>query len=110
MVELVRRWAVEWLLCADPSVCEEILAPEYSLLIGDQRLGPREVYVAAVMRQLRHFPGLGYTVHELIATDDRVAVRLTAHGASKGREAAWPVVALFRSDGHQLTHSYAEED
>jgi hypothetical protein len=110
VIDLVRRWAVDWLACANPGVCEEILAPEYAVVIGDHRLGPREAYVEAALEQLRRFPGLGWTVHELIATRGRAAVRLTAHGASKGRPAAWRCVAVFRGDAERLSACFAEED
>lgn len=113
MVGLVRRWAVDWLAAADPAVCEEILAPQYTLLIGGYRLGPRDRYVPTTLEQINRFPGLGVTIHELIASEDGVALRFTEHGASpklEGREAAWTGVAVFRSDGHQLTGCFAEED
>ena len=34
---LVRRWAVDWLNAQHPQVCAQILAPEYTLLIGGDR-------------------------------------------------------------------------
>ena len=72
-VSLVRRWAVDWLAARNPAVCEEILAPEYSLLIGGFLLDGREAYVAGTLEQLDRFPGLGLTVHEVMASADRVA-------------------------------------
>ncbi len=113
MVGLVRRWAVDWLAAANPAVCREILAPEYEILIGGFVLGPREIYVARTCEQLDRFPGLGITIHELICTGDRVAVRFTEHGAAarrNGRVAAWAGVALFRGDGRRLVACAAEED
>jgi hypothetical protein len=112
-VGLARRWAVDWLAAADASVCDEILAPEYTVVIGGHRLGPRDAYVEAALGQLERFPGLGLTVHELIARSDHVAVRFTEHGPSPrhdGRAAAWGGVALFRWDGQRLTDCFAEED
>lgn len=113
MVSLVRRWAVDWLAAANPAICSEILAPEYEILIGGFVLGPRETYIAGTCEQLDRFPGLGITIHELICTGDRVAVRFTEHGAAarlEGREAAWGGVALFRGDGRRLVGCAAEED
>lgn len=113
MVSQVRRWAVDWLASRDPSVCPDLLAPSYSLLIGGYRLGPRDEYVEATLHQLDRFPGLGVTVHDLLASGDRVAVRFTEHGAARkldGRTAAWRGVALFRWDGERLTECFAEED
>jgi hypothetical protein len=111
MVDLVRRWCVDWLARADARVCEEILAPDYTLLIGGFTLGPREAYIEATLKQLGRFPGLGLTVHELIAAEDHVALRFTEHGASpKHGEAAWRGIALFRWDGSRLSECFAEED
>lgn len=113
MVSLVRRWAVEWIAAADPSVCAEILAPEYQILIGGYVLGPRERYIEGTVEQLDRFPGLGLTVHELIRSEGRLAVRFTEHGASvklDDRAAAWGGIALFRWNGEQLTECFAEED
>ena len=112
-VGLVRRWAVDWLAAADPAVCEEILAPEYSLLIGGYLLDGRTDYVPATVAQLERFPGLGVTVHHLIASTDGVAVRLSEHGASAKlgfRPAGWGAVALFQWDGERLSGCFAEED
>ncbi|ONH35109.1 MULTISPECIES: long-chain-fatty-acid--CoA ligase [Protofrankia] len=110
---LVRRWSVDWLNGRHPEVCEEILSPDYTLLIGGYLLGPRDEYVPATLAQLNRYPGLVVTAHQVIAAGDRVAVWFTEHGASarlEGRRAAWPGVALFRSNGEQLTHCFCEED
>jgi predicted ester cyclase len=112
-VALVRRWAVDWLGGQHPEVCDEVLAPEYALLIGGYLLGPRAAYVPATVAQLRRYPGLVVTTHDLVVSGDRVAVVFTESGASArlaGRTAAWSGVALFRSDGQRLTHCWAEED
>ena len=112
-VALVRRWSVDWLNGQHPEVCDEVLAPEYGLLIGGYLLGPREAYVPATLAQLSRYPGLVVTVHQLVVSGDRVALVFSEHGASArlgGRVAAWSGVALFRSNGRQLTHCFAEED
>ena len=112
-VALVRRWAVDWLNGRHPEACDEVLAPAYALLIGGYLLGPRDTYVPATLAQLSRYPGLVLTVHQLVTDGDRVAIVFTESGASVrlgGRTAAWSGVSLFRSDGAQLTHCWAEED
>lgn len=112
-VALVRRWAVDWLNGQHPEVCDDVLAPEYSLLIGGYLLGPRATYVPATLAQLSRYPGLVVTTHELVVSGDRVAIVFTESGASArlaGRVAAWSGVSLFRGDGRRLTHCWAEED
>jgi hypothetical protein len=110
---LLRRWAVDWLAGADATVCEEILAPSYRILIGGYLLDGRETYVRETVRQLNRFPGLGLTVHELVHSGEEAAVRFTEHGAAASldwRPAAWQGIALFRSDGEHLVQCFAEED
>lgn len=110
---LVRRWAVDWLNAQRPEVCEQILAPGYTLLIGGFRLGPREVYVPATLAQLGRFPGLVVTTHQVVTSGDLLALVFSEHGASarlEGKVAVWTGVALFRWDGAALTGCFAEED
>jgi len=113
-VALMRRYVVEYLLCQDPSICAQIMEPDYVLRMGGSELGPRdEVYVPAVVRQLRQFPGLGMTVHEIIVNGDRLAMRFSQHGASvrhDGRQASWGGIGLYRWNGDRLTSNYAIED
>ena len=113
LLSLVRRWSVDWLNGQHPEVCEQILAPEYNLLIGGFVLGPREQYIPATLVQLGRYPGLVVTVHQLVCSEDRVALVFSEHGASarlEGRAAAWSGVAIFRWDGQALTGCMAEED
>jgi hypothetical protein len=109
----LRRWAVEWLSARRPEICEEILTPEYSILIGGFLLDGREAYVEGTLEQLDRFPGLGLTIHELITSGDRAAIRFSEHGASTrhgGSAAAWEGIALFGWDGERLDRCGAEED
>ena len=111
-VAVVRRWATAWLAAGDASACPQVLAPGYRVRTGGHVLDGRDAYVAATQRHLlERFPSVGITVHELLATGDRVALRFTLHGADQdGRAIAWGGVALFRWDGERLTECVVEED
>jgi hypothetical protein len=113
-VGVLRRYVVDYLICQNAAVCAEIMEPDYVLHMGGTDLGPRdEVYVPAVVRQLEQFPGLGMTVHEIMFTEDRLAMRFSQHGASvrhNGRQAAWGGIGLYRWNGTRLTSNYAIED
>lgn len=113
-VGVLRRYVVDYLICQNAAVCAEIMEPDYVLHMGGTDLGPRdEVYVPAVVRQLQQFPGLGMTVHEIVFTEDRLAMRFSQHGASvkhNGRQAAWGGIGLYRWNGTRLTSNYAIED
>lgn len=113
ILPLVRRWAVDWLSSHDPSVLGALVTDDYELRIGGLQLEGRSTYRDAVLGQLRQFPGLVLTVHDVIGTGDRAAVRFTEHGASKvhdGRIAAWGGIALFRATDGRLAATFAEED
>jgi len=114
LVGLMRRFCVDWLDRADPTVPGEIMAPEYAILIGGHTLAGRdEQYVPGTMTQLRRFPGLLISVHELFTTGGEVAMRFTEHGPSAAdddRPAAWTGIGLFWWDGTRLTRNVTEED
>lgn len=113
MRALVRRWAVDWLGSHDPSVLSDLVTEDYELRIGGVALRGRQTYERAVVGQLAQFPGLVLTVHDLLVSGDRAAIRFTEHGASaahEGRSAAWGGIALFRAEHGRLSATVAEED
>lgn len=113
ILTLVRRWAVDWLNGHDSSVLAGLVTDDYELRIGGLELEGRSTYRDAVLGQLRQFPGLVLTVHDVIGSGDRAAVRFTEHGASTahdGRIAAWGGIALFRATDGRLAATFAEED
>ncbi|MER5673954.1 nuclear transport factor 2 family protein [Pseudonocardia alni] len=109
---LMRRFAVDWLDRADPAVPAEIMAPDYTIVIGAYTMRGREDYVEATSGQLARFPGLTITVHDALYTPDgRVALRFTEHGASaRGGAAAWRGIGLFTARDGVLVHNACEED
>jgi hypothetical protein len=114
LVGLIRRFALDWLARADTGACAEIMHPNYSILIGGHTLEGRDVaYVPGTLAQLRRFPGLLLTVHELFTDGECVALRFTEHGPSAADDmapAAWTGIGLFWWDGSVLTRNVTEED
>lgn len=113
MIELVRGWAVNWLNSHDASACDHLLAPDYRLRIGSAELIGRESYIQGTLGQLRNYPGLLVTVHDVIVAGDLAAVRFTEHGAAHHRDgarAAWQGIVVHRAEGGALVQSWAEED
>ncbi len=113
-VALARRWVVDYFNRHDASAAREFTTPDYTLLIGEYRFAGRdEQWLPAVQKQMDTFPGLGMTVHQVVASPDRAAVLFTQHGASGGnggRIACWSGVAIYRSNGQQLSGCVAQED
>ena len=110
-VQLLRRWVVDYFNSHDSSVAHEFILPSYALEIGDYVFAGRdEQWLPAVDQQMQAFPGMGMTVHQVVSTQDRVAVYFSEHGATKGRMAVWSGVGIYRSNGQQLTGCIAQED
>ncbi len=114
LVALMRRFALDWLGRADVDACAEIMAEDYSILIGGHTLAGREgAYIPGTLAQLHRFPGLLLSVQDLFTDGDRVAMRFTEHGPSEADDmaaAAWGGIGLFFWDGRQLTRNVTEED
>ena len=135
VVHLARRWVVDYFNSHDASAAHEFATPDYTLHIGEYTFAGRDAqWLPAVQKQMDTFPGLGMTVHQVLAGSNRVAVLFTQHGASGGsggrmsrraapaahspearsaegtRVACWSGVAIYRSNGQQLTGCVAQED
>ena len=113
-VQLLRRWVVDYFNSHDAAAAREFIVPDYTLRIGDTVFSGRDdAWLPAVRQQMELFPGLGMTVHHVLAGSDRVAAWFSEHGASGGpggRTACWSGVAIYRSDGERLTGCVAQED
>jgi hypothetical protein len=113
-VALMRRYCIDYTARHDLSVCDDIMAPGYTLHMGTYDLtGRDEAYKPAAAAQFRQFPGLCLTVNEIICSGDRLALRFTEHGASArhdGARAAWGGIGLYRWDGRWLLENHVEQD
>lgn len=114
LVQLLRRWVVDYFNSHDASAAAQFIAPGYTLEIGDYTFSGRdEQWLPAVDVQMKMFPGMGMTVHQVVAGADRVAAWFSEHGASGGpggRTACWSGVSIYRGDGSRLTGCVAQED
>lgn len=114
LVALMRGFVVDWLDRADAEACRRIMDPGYTAVVGGVALrGRDEAYIPGTTTQLRRFPGLLLTVHELFTSGDHVALRFTEHGAAverEGAQAAWAGIGIFGWDGIRLTWNVTEED
>lgn len=113
-VALMRRYVVDYTNSHDFDVCDEIMEPDYVLRMGPHVVAGRDgAYRQATEHQLRQFPGLGLTVHEIVSSGDRLALRFSEHGASArhgGRAAVWSGIGLYHWNGRRLTANYVEQD
>ena len=117
-VSLARRWVVDYFNSQSDAAAREFIAPEYALDIGDHVFDGRDSqWLPAVAQQFAQFPGMGMTVHQVVAGSgekaDRVAVCFSEHGASGGPGgpvAVWSGVAIYRAQGDRLVGCCAQED
>lgn len=114
LVSLAHQFTVNFFNGHDVSVCTQIMAPDYSLRLGDYVIAGRDAqYMPALQQQFEQFPGIVMTAHKVITNGDKIALQVTESGASGGpggRVACWTAIALYRWDGSQLTSCLAQED
>jgi hypothetical protein len=114
LVKLAHGFTVDFFNGHDVSVCARIMAPDYTLRLGDFVIDGRDAqYVPALQQQFDQFPGIVMTAHNVVCNGDRIALHVTEHGASGGmggRVATWTAIALYRWNGTQLTSCLAQED
>jgi predicted ester cyclase len=101
----MRRYSYAYTASHDFSVLDELMVPDYELWMGDSRVtGREENYRPATARVYEEFPGLGFVVHELLCSGERIALRFSEHGRSvtRGGSASWSGISLYRWDGKRL--------
>lgn len=111
-VALMRRYCIDYTNVHDLSVCDDLMRDDYTVTVSGRTLDMPS-YREAVAGAFRRFPTLGLTVHELLLSDDRFAMRFSEHGASSrhdGRVAVWRGLSMYRWDGEKLLTCDVEQD
>src|SRR5690606_15985147 len=75
-VALMRRYCVDYTTAHDPSVCDEIMSEDYEITIAGRSLGMAD-YRRVVATTFRRFPTLMLTVHDMVLSGDRLAMRFS---------------------------------
>lgn len=113
-VALMRRYVYDYTNRHDFAVCDEIMAPDYTLHMGTYDITGRDTqYKPATNKQFEQFPGLCLTVNEIVTNGSRLSLRFSEHGASmrhNGALASWSGIGLYKWDGERLTENYVEQD
>jgi len=110
---LLRRYSYAYTASHDISVCPSLMVNDYQLQMGPFTAQGRDSsYIPATEKQYRQYPGLGFTVHDLINNGERAALRFSEHGRSvlSDRTSCWRGISLYRWDGTRLTHCNVEQD
>ncbi len=114
LAAILRRYCFAYTATHDLSVCDDIMVEDYTLHMGDIDVrGRDENYKPAAGKQLRQFPGLGMSVHDLLITTERAALHFSEYGRSSvnGTPAAWSGISTYRWNGtDRLVDCRVEQD
>jgi hypothetical protein len=110
-VALMRRYSIDYSSSHDLTVIDEVMVPDYVVHTCGLDLYRDPDYKPAVADIFRLFPGLGFTVHEIVTNGDRLAMRFSEHAmAQSGRLSCWRGIATYSWDGSRLTECFVEQD
>ena len=110
---LMKRYCIDYVNVGDQSVTRDLMIEDYVLQMGEYEVVGRDgAYWDATARQMKQYPGLLLTVHEIATCGNRLMMRFTEHGrhAKSGVPCAWGGISMYRWDGSRLTHCSVEQD
>jgi steroid delta-isomerase-like uncharacterized protein len=116
---IMERFTREFLTTGDAALAEEFLSPNVVMHFAGQRQHGRDSYVAIVAANQVAFPDLLWTVEDMVADGDTVAVRYTMTGTHRGDFAGVPPtgkavvaqsMAFYRLADGQIVEERAQLD
>lgn len=116
---IVERFASEFLTTGAASLAEEFLSPDVVLHFAGQQQRGRDTYLAVVAANGDTFEDLVWTVEDMVADGDTVAVRYTMTGTHRGEFAGVPPtgkavaaqsMAFYRLADGQIVEERAQLD
>jgi steroid delta-isomerase-like uncharacterized protein len=81
---IIERFTKEFLPTGNVGLAGEFLSPHIVLHFGGRQQQGRDAYLAVVAANRDAFPDLVWTVDDMVADDDTVAVRYTMTGTHRG--------------------------
>ena len=116
---IMERFTSEFLTTGDALLAQEFLSPDVVLHFAGQQQRGRDTYLAVVAANAATFGDLVWTVEEMVADGDAVAVRYTMTGTHKGDFAGIPPtgkavaaqsMAFYRLANGQIVEERAQLD
>ena len=80
----MERFTGEFLPTGDAALAEQFISPDIVMHFAGQQQRGRDTYLAIVAANSQAFPDLKWTVEDMIADGDTVAVRYTMTGTHRG--------------------------
>ncbi len=116
---IMERFTSEFLTTGDAALAEEFVSPDIVLHFAGQQQRGRDTYLAVVAANADTFEDLVWTVEEMVADGDTVAVRYTMTGTHRGDFAGVPPtgkavvaqsMAFYRLADGQIVEERAQLD
>ena len=117
---LARRWMKEIWQKANPAAIDELLAPDIFFNYTRPGVKPnREAYKQEVNSYLIGFPDLQYTIEDIIAEGNKVAVRYVGRGTHKGefwgiaptgKKVTMRGISIIRIEGGKIVEEWVYND
>jgi steroid delta-isomerase-like uncharacterized protein len=116
---IMERFTSEFLTTGDAALAEEFLSPDIVLHFAGQQQRGRDTYLAVVAANADTFEDLVWTVEEMVADGDAVAVQYTMTGTHRGDFAGVPPtgkavvaqsMAFYRLADGQIVEERAQLD
>ena len=111
-VALMRRYCIDYTSVHDQSVTADLMREVYRVVIYCRTLD-MPTYTEAVSAAFARYPTLVLTVHDMILSGNRLAMRFSEHGAPVGEPGAlavWPGISTYEWDGERLQICRVEQD
>ena len=114
---LVRRLIEEAWNKGNLAVIDELLSPDYVLHIAAPGTPDREGYKQAVNMYRTAFPDFHFTIEDMVAEGEKVAIRATMRGtqqgelmgfAPTGKELTQTAIAIRRFEGGKIVEEWVE--
>jgi predicted ester cyclase len=106
---IVRRFYERCMNADDAAAVAEIIAPDF--VDRSYAMSGIDAVLAFMQRSRADFPDLHFTIEDMIAEGDRVAVRWTGHGTHKnGRHATWTGMGFYRIVDSKIAEHWANVD
>ncbi|WWL67666.1 ester cyclase [Burkholderia pseudomallei] len=87
---VMERFTREFLPTGDAALAEQFLSPDVVIHFAGQQQRGRDTYLGLVAANRKAFPDLVWTVDQMVADGDTVAIRYTMTGTQRGTFAGVP--------------------
>jgi predicted ester cyclase len=114
--ETVRKLYEEIINTGKLELLDQIIAEDYVGIYGQK--GP-SAYAETIKALRQGFPDIQWTIEDLVAAEDRVAVRWTWRGTHKGQYRGFlpsqkqitdKAIAIYQFRGDKIVHAWIETD